>query len=78
MVAADCQDGAMAMTEPKPMIRLDAPTPKPCDDAERRRKALETLRRAHKSADDLHRRIGSMLRQVEELIDLDERKDTAA
>lgn len=66
------------MQQPNPIIRIEAPARTPCDDAERRRTALETLRRSLKSADDLHRRLGSMIRQVEELIDLDERKDSAA
>ena len=40
----------------------------PCDDAERRRKALEQLRRNLKSA----------VKQVEELLSIEERKDRQA
>jgi hypothetical protein len=40
----------------------------PCDDAERRRKALEQLRRNLKSA----------VKQVEELLSIEERKSEAA
>ena len=69
----------MTTTPPSPPITIGPAAPRPpSDDAERRRKALETLRRSLKSADDLHRRLGSMIRQVEELIDIDERKDSAA
>jgi hypothetical protein len=56
-------------TPPSPPITIGPAAPRPTgDDAERRRKALETLRRSLKSA----------CKQVEELLEIEERKDAAA
>ena len=58
------------MTEPTPTYdgQPVRPIRPPCNDAERRRKALEQLRRNLKSA----------VKQVEDLIAIEERKDRQA
>ena len=61
--AVDCAHGDAAMTDTPPR-----PMQSPCDDAERRRKALEQLRRNLKSC----------VKQVEELLAIEERKDRQA
>ena len=59
----------MTTTPPKPPITIGyTATRSPCDDAERRRKALETLRRSLLSA----------AKQVAVLEEIEERKETAA
>lgn len=58
----------MTTTPPNPLIRIEAPARPPCDDAERRRKALETLRRSLLSA----------AKQVAVLEEIEERGETAA
>lgn len=56
------------MQQPNPLILIEAPARPPCDDAERRRKALETLRRSLLSA----------AKQVAVLEEIEERRETAA